>query len=126
MLYVVTEQSDTVYKAPVGIGLNRGTKKAKGDMRTPEGSFSIKSIERSSKWTHDFKDGYGQRKGAYGPYFIRLKIPNVNSIGIHGTCFPKSIGTRCSEGCIRLRNEDLSELRKYVFVGMRVIIEPDM
>lgn len=125
-MYVITGQNDTIYKVPVGVGVNIGNKKVKGDQKTPEGCFYIKSIEKSSNWTHDFKDGSGARKGAYDPYFIRLKIPYINSIGIHGTCFPETIGTRCSEGCIRLRNEDLIELKKYMFVGMQVIIEPDI
>lgn len=125
-LSVVTETNDTVYRTSVGVGVNFGNKTVRGDMKTPEGSFRIKSIERSSTWTHDFKDGQGQRKGAYSPYFIRLKIPYFNSIGIHGTCFPKSIGKRCSEGCVRLRNEDLLKLMKYIFVGMQVVIEPDI
>lgn len=125
-LYVITEHKDTIFKTPIAVGLNLGDKKKEGDMRTPEGVFYIRSIERSSRWTHDFKDGHGQRKGAYGPYFIRLKIPNVKGIGIHGTCFPSSIGTRCSEGCVRVKNEKLLELVKYVFVGMQVVIEPDI
>lgn len=45
--------------------------------------MTICSIENSSRWKHDFKDGKGLRKGAYGPYFFRLKVPKFNSIGIH-------------------------------------------
>lgn len=70
-------------------------------------------------------DGKGLRKGAYGPYFFRLKVPKFNSIGIHGTCKPETIGTRDSEGCIRLYNNDLCKLRKFVYVGMSVLITKD-
>ena len=121
----VVEGSDTVFQAPVGCGKNMGNKQKRGDNRTPEGTFHVKSIEKASHWTHDFSDGAGQRKGAYGDWFIRLDVPHFNSIGIHGTCFPESIGTRCSEGCIRLRNEDLNRLKALVFVGMKCIVEPD-
>lgn len=56
---------------------------------------------------YDFNDEYGVRDNAYGDWFFRLKVPLYKRIGIHGTCFPESIRTRCSERCIRLKNEDL-------------------
>jgi len=123
-IYVV-EDTDTIFEAPICVGANKGDKKKKGDMKTPEGRFSISQMQNSSSWKHDFKDGKGERKGAYGPWFIRLKTPKWTSIGIHGTCFPKSIGTRASEGCIRLNNDELLKLKTLVKVGMTVIVLPD-
>lgn len=125
LLFVVNSKCDTLFSAPIGVGSNYGNKQKKSDRRTPEGIFKIVKIHDSSKWTHDFKDGYGIRKGAYGPFFFRLKTPRFSGIGIHGTCFPEQIGTRCSEGCIRMNNSDLIKLRKLVFVGMQCIIEKD-
>lgn len=125
MLYVVDGKSDTIFSAPVSVGTNYGQKQKKGDRRTPEGSFKVVNIQDASSWTHDFHDGHGQRKGAYGPYFIRLLTPPFTGIGIHGTCFPELIGTRSSEGCIRLNNADVRKLRKLVTVGMPCIIEKD-
>lgn len=124
-LFVVSNNNDTLFSAPISVGTNYGDKKKKGDRKTPEGTFKIIQIQNSSKWTHDFKDGYGARKGAYGPYFFRLKTPKFSGIGIHGTCFPNQIGLRCSEGCIRLRNSDLKKLRHFVYIGMRCTIEKD-
>ena len=121
----VVDGRDTIFQVPVGCGKNLGNKQKRGDNRTPEGTFQVKSIENASHWTHDFGDGAGEREGAYGDWFIRLEVPGFSGIGIHGTCFPESIGTRCSEGCVRLRNEDLSRLKELVFVGMTCIIEPD-
>ena len=61
--------------------------------------------------------------GAYGPWFIRLKT-GWNGIGIHGTHDPGSIGTDVTEGCIRLQNKDVEELKKqYIKVGLPVVIE---
>lgn len=111
---------------PIACGLNYGDKRMEGDMRTPEGVFSIVSIEDASKWKHDFKDGKGEIEGAYGPNFVRLEVPDVQGIGIHGTHLPESIGTRATEGCIRLRNEDLMQLLPYLYVGMRVVITPSV
>ena len=46
-------------------------------------------------------------------------------IGIHGTHAPSSIGTRATEGCIRLYNDDIEALGQKVTVGMPVIIGPE-
>lgn len=107
---------------PVAIGKNPGNKQKKGDMKTPEGSFEIEQIQDASHWTHDFRDGKGEIKGAYGSHFIRLLTPPHKGIGIHGTHDPSSIGKRVTEGCIRLRNEDLLKLVELVRVGMPVTI----
>jgi lipoprotein-anchoring transpeptidase ErfK/SrfK len=123
-LYVMANH-DTIFSAPVCVGRNIGNKECKGDCKTPEGTFSISQIQNATKWKHDFKDGNGEVRGAYGPWFFRLKTPNWNTIGIHGTCFPNSIGLRESEGCIRLTNSDIKKLKKYIKVGMKVIILPD-
>ena len=121
----VIEGQDTIFSAPICVGKNKGQKVRKGDCRTPEGRFTICQIQDSKNWKHDFRDGKGPIRGAYGPYFMRLKTPRWTSIGIHGTCFPQSIGTRDSEGCIRLQNDNLKKLREYVFVGMKVQVLPD-
>lgn len=124
-LYVEDTHGDTIEVMPCAIGKNWGDKKKTGDKKTPEGTFKVVKIQDSRKWTHDFKDGYGERKGAYGTWFFRLKVPGFTGIGIHGTCFPESIGKRSSEGCIRLSNSDIIKLKKYVSVGMLCIIEKD-
>lgn len=106
----------------IAIAKNSGNKERRGDNRTPTGSFVVQSIENSSSWTHDFRDGNGVIKGAYGPWFIRLKT-GWQGIGIHGTHAPESIGTMASEGCIRMNNDELEDLKKIAFKDMRVVIE---
>jgi lipoprotein-anchoring transpeptidase ErfK/SrfK len=118
----IFRDGETVEQYGIAVGQNQGDKQGVGDMRTPEGEFPIVQIQNSSKWTHDFKDGKGQTKGAYGPYFIRLGTPGWTGIGIHGTHAPDSIGTNVTEGCIRLNNEDVQALRKMVKVGDKVVI----
>jgi lipoprotein-anchoring transpeptidase ErfK/SrfK len=124
-LYVINEHNDTIFTRPVACGKNLGNKTMAGDCKTPEGEFKIKKIYNSTSWKHDFGDGMGRRKGAYGPLFFRLNVPGFNDIGIHGTIFPESIGTRSSEGCVRMRNEDIKALYPHCHIGMKVIIEPD-
>ena len=109
------------------LGKNFGDKQKRGDMKTPEctlhNPFKIRSIENSSWWTHDFGDGRGSIK-AYGKWFMRLSSA-FYGIGIHGsTNNESSVPGRQSEGCIRLRDEDIETLKvDYAFVGMKVIVK---
>jgi lipoprotein-anchoring transpeptidase ErfK/SrfK len=43
-------------------------------------------------------------------------------LGIHGTNDPSSIGTKVSNGCIRLRNDDIGRLVEFLPVGVPVEI----
>lgn len=107
---------------PVGLGKYPEDKATEGDMRTPEGHFYINFIRDSSTWTHDFKDGKGETAGAYGPWFMTLFTGKANTfsgktwtgIGIHGTHDSGSIGKNESEGCIRMHNKDILELRNTI------------
>jgi lipoprotein-anchoring transpeptidase ErfK/SrfK len=110
----------------VAVGKNYGNKQREGDMKTPEGEFYIEQIQPASHWGHDFKDGKGYIPNCYGNWFMRLKTPPHRGIGIHGTHAPESIGTRATEGCIRLKNSDLDSLYKMVRVGTKVTILPSL
>jgi len=123
-LYLV-DGNKVIGKWGCATGKVPGNKQKKGDMRTPEGVFSVQQIQDASSWTHDFGDGKGVIKDAYGPWFIRLKTPPHTGIGIHGTHDPDSIRTLASEGCIRLRNDNLRKLKEHVKVGMKVVIGPN-
>jgi lipoprotein-anchoring transpeptidase ErfK/SrfK len=117
VLELTTDTGKTVF--PVGIGSNPdgADKLEEGDCRTPEGEFTVVSIEDSSEWEHE-----GER--VYGPLFLRLEAPPWQGIGIHGTNEPQSVGTKSSRGCVRMRNEELLELAEHVAIGTRVRIEP--
>lgn len=112
-----------ICRFPIACGRNFGNKSRVGDMKTPEGDFTVQQIQPASTWTHDFGDGKGVIEGCYGNWFIRLKTPPHTGIGIHGTHDPSSIGTRATEGCIRLHNADLDSLKPLVSIGMPVRIE---
>lgn len=113
---------------PVCLAKNYGQKKREGDNKTPETSWNkpvkITDIHDSSTWKHDFNDGRGSIL-AYGPWFLRLSTKRFNHIGIHGsTNNENSIPGRYSEGCIRMHDEDITELKeKYAFIGMNVYIK---
>ncbi len=122
-LKLYDNEGKIIYNFPVALGKNYGNKQKSGDMKTPEGKFSIQQIQNASTWSHDFKDGKGNIEHAYGDWFIRLLTPPHKGIGIHGTHAPESIGTRATEGCIRLHNENLNKLVKLVKPNMEVRIE---
>lgn len=58
----------------------------------------------------------------FGTRFLGLDVP-WGGYGIHGTNRPWSIGHFISQGCIRLRNNDIEELFEWVPVGTSVRIE---
>lgn len=119
-LYVLKD-NEVIKQWGVAVGAKPGQKQRAGDMTTPTGNFEVDEILDASYWTHDFGDGKGEIKGAYGPNFISL-VTGWDGIGIHGTHAPESIGTMVSEGCVRMRNGELLELLPYVEVGTKVTI----
>lgn len=109
----------------VTIGEEPGNKAKSGDNRTPEGVFLVQKVHDSSSWVYYPDDDTTQGiENAYGPWFIRLKVPRFKGIGIHGYYHDDHIGSRASEGCIRLNNEELQVLANFVEVGMPVMIIP--
>lgn len=132
-LYVYgTAAGDTLLlaKYPACLSLNKGQKQRRGDMKTPScpasKPFYIKAIKPASSWYHDFKDGRGSIK-AYGAWFLSLHTPGHSGIGIHGsTNNEKSVPGRASEGCIRLRDPDIIQLKeRYARLNMPVIIKDE-
>lgn len=124
---VIDNTGKIIASYPCALGKNSGQKEKEGDMKTPSGIFPIDEIIDASSWSHDFKDGKGEIAGAYGPWFISLDTTSLSKgvwsgIGIHGTHDPASIGTRVSEGCIRLQNDDIRKLKEFAKVGMKVVI----
>lgn len=109
---------------PIACGEHYGDKRSEGDRRTPEGLFTVQEILDTSRWPSPADPDGEPRPSPYGPYFIRLRTPPHEGIGIHGTNDERSIGTRSSAGCIRLRNEELLRLLRYVRIGMAVFITP--
>lgn len=117
----------------VALGKNPEDKRAVGDLRTPEGHFYINFIRDSTSWTHDFGDGKGEVPDAYGPWFMALYTGKTHTfsqntwtgIGIHGTHRPQSIGTNETEGCIRMYNNELIELKNIIgdnpFVSVDIV-----
>lgn len=132
----------TVLRAsfPICYGRNAADKTRSGDACTPESRdemtpFTICQIQDASAWRHTFADDPRGNMLAYGPYFMRLdlagsQVANDRTIGIHGCGGTEGISNSYSvpgmdsEGCVRLRDEDLRLLReRYCEVGTKVYIK---
>ena len=62
--------------------------------------------------------------GPGNPLGARAMYLGGTEYRIHGTNAPETIGTHVSSGCIRLTNEDVSDLYSHVNVGAKVIVLP--
>lgn len=65
---------------------------------------------------------YGHPKNPLGEYWIALEHNAYAGYGIHGTNEPRTLGTRASNGCVRMLNDDVVELARVVWKGMDVVI----
>ena len=111
---------------PVAVGANFGDKQRSGDLKTPEGVFTIASIDDASSWGQDSGGVNGYILKSYGNWFLRLNAPPHYGIGIHATIRPHTIGTRATEGCTTMHTDSLDRLQPLVRMGMRVIVETSL
>ena len=101
---------------PVGIG--------KSD-KTPVGVFVVDNKLINPVWySPDGIYQFGDPKNVLGTRWIGFEDQEgLYGYGIHGTSEPETIGKEMSNGCIRLRNEDVEELFNYVNAKTKVVIQ---
>ncbi len=94
------------------------------DNKTPVGAFEIAEMLKEPVWySGDGVFPFGHPKNILGTRWIGFKDkPGLYGYGIHGTAFPESIGKSESNGCIRLKNEDVQELYSFITKGSKVTI----
>jgi lipoprotein-anchoring transpeptidase ErfK/SrfK len=95
-------------------GVQNITKKAEWPDWTPPPEM----IERQPYLPRFMAGGPGNPLGARAMYL------GGSVYRIHGTNDPSTIGKRVSSGCIRLTNEDVSDLFSRVNVGTKVVVMP--
>ncbi len=108
-LYDLGRESATY---PVGVGSAANP--------TPTGDFFVIGVLK------------GDPSSAYGSYAIGTSAfsdtltdwPGGGVVGIHGTNDPGSVGRNVSHGCIRLRNEDITQLARAISLGTPIFIFP--
>jgi lipoprotein-anchoring transpeptidase ErfK/SrfK len=110
----VARGDEVVVDTPIGVG--------RAETPTPGGVYYLKELLQPPN-----------PDGAYGPFAYGLsgfsnnpELANFNGgdgiIGIHGTNEPDKIGTDVSHGCIRIRNEVITEMAGYLPLGTPVEI----
>lgn len=65
---------------------------------------------------------YGDPQNPLGEWWISLEHDLFHGIGIHGTNDPGSIGSKASNGCIRMLNDEVVEVAALAYKGMVVTI----
>jgi lipoprotein-anchoring transpeptidase ErfK/SrfK len=116
---VFAYQYDTVLGSfPVAVG--------KPSTPTPTGEFAVFEMIEDPAWQNPWT-GEIRQPGADSALGVRwigfAELPN-GVIGFHGTPTVSSIGQAASNGCVRLRNEDVLALYALVEVGTPVRVEP--
>ncbi len=88
--------------------------------RTPVGKFVIAGKLVDPAWTPPGKYiPAGDPENVLGTRWMKLTPiegtdPSLEGYGIHGTTEPDTVGTSCSLGCVRLRNEEVEELYDFI------------
>jgi lipoprotein-anchoring transpeptidase ErfK/SrfK len=99
---------------------------------TPPGVYRVREISHKPTWypTPSIRREHAARGillptvippgrgNPLGDWFVRLQ----DSIGIHGTDQPGSIGQASSYGCIRMRDRDIAELVRRLRRGDQVVV----
>lgn len=102
-----------IYKAATG----------KTNDLTPEGMFTV-TVKAINPYYRKKNIQGGAPNNPLGSRWIGFDAENTNgrTYGIHGTNNPYSIGYYVSQGCIRLKNEDVEKLFDQVPIGTKVYI----
>jgi lipoprotein-anchoring transpeptidase ErfK/SrfK len=107
-----------------GVGVGRegftwaGTERISRVAQWPDWHPPPEMIERQPYLPRFMAGGEGNPLGARALYLGKTEYR------IHGTNQPSTIGTFVSSGCIRLTNEDVTDLFNRVQVGTRVVVLP--
>ena len=114
----VQQGEQMVASYPVAIG--------KQTTPTPTGEFTVFEMVENPVWQSPWT-GEVRSPGADSALGLRwigfAHMPN-GVIGFHGTPTVSSIGRAASNGCVRMRNEDVLALFNLVQVGTVVRVEP--
>jgi len=107
-----------------GIGVGRdgftwsGTQRISRKAEWPAWTPPPEMIARQPYLPRHMAGGVGNPLGARAMYL------GGTIYRIHGTNAPETIGTHVSSGCLRLTNEDVTDLYSRVNVGTKVIVLP--
>ncbi len=88
--------------------------------RTPSGTFAISQKQLNPSWTFNGEViPFGDPRNVLGTRWLGLEATGdtdhgLKGYGIHGTTEPETIGSAASDGCVRMRNEEVEELYDFI------------
>lgn len=94
---------------------------------TPPGRYVVGEKLSEPTWFPPGQEPipYGDPDNALGDRWIAwYQGGKATSFGFHGTNDPAGVGGKVSQGCIRMRNDEVSELFELLPVGAEVLIQP--
>ncbi|NDG84553.1 MAG: hypothetical protein EBX52_05880 [Proteobacteria bacterium] len=125
LLHVAHYESDDSFKIlktyHATTGKVKGDKESEGDLKTPEGvyQFSSKSLPPKLKPKFGAMAFYVN----YPNHYDRIADCTGNNIMLHGTDEPERLKKDFdSEGCVVVRNEELSEIQHSIQIGLTPIL----
>ncbi|WP_275789177.1 L,D-transpeptidase [Pararhizobium gei] len=122
-LYLVTGNGEARrYGVGVGkpgfewAGVHKVTRKAEWPTWTPPSEMRAREAAKGHYLPVSMEGGEGNPLGARAMYL------GSTLYRIHGTNAPWSIGYAVSSGCIRMRNQDVTDLYERVKIGTKVVV----
>jgi hypothetical protein len=94
---------------------------------TRPGTYTIGNKQENPMWSPAGREPvpFGDPQNPLGTRWLAWNLEGRGtSLGFHGTNDPTSVGQRISDGCIRMRNEDVEQLFEILPVGAEVRVEP--
>ena len=95
---------------PCSTGKNRGDKTESGDLKTPEGAYFFRMLHRDE--TLPAKYGVMAFVLDFPNYIDRQQGKGGNGIWLHG--LDKPLLPFDTQGCVAMRNEDITDLSSYI------------
>ncbi len=116
--FLVVYLPNHLYLKSYEIGLGK-------DNKTPPGVFSIKTKQKNPDWYTEengkiLKIPFNDPRNTLGTRWMGF---SHEGFGIHGTKEPESIGKSMSNGCVRMKNEEVEQLFEIVGLGTQVTIK---
>lgn len=133
---VIGNKVNKIMKTPVALGYDKCLPAEKGGQcyYTPEGEFEIdfKLFDPSGiqwcvppKMRGEFKEKLARGENCWRGIMGRHALHFGDSLFLHGTSNPSSIGSRTTHGCVRLRNADIDIIYRLMKEGDKVIVTAD-
>lgn len=122
LFYKAPSGSTIAYRIAVGSdGMSwHGTATVRRIAQWPDWIPPKEMLARKPQLPRRIAGGWGNPLGAYALYLF--EGPRDTLYRIHGTNDSSSIGRAVTSGCIRLLNEDVTQLAHMVRVGTKVVV----